>query len=43
VRRLNPIDVFRWLFDGHRGAHGRLIPRWIFLRALALIYFSAFY
>jgi lipase maturation factor 1 len=43
VRRLNPIDVFRWLFDGHRGARGRLIPRWIFLRALALIYFSAFY
>ena len=43
MRRLNPIDVFRWLFDGHRGAHGRLIPRWIFLRALALIYFSAFY
>jgi lipase maturation factor 1 len=43
VRRLNPTDVFRWLFDGHRGARGRLIPRWIFLRALALIYFSAFY
>jgi len=38
-----PIDVFRWLFDGRRGARGRLVPRWIFLRALALIYFSAFY
>ena len=25
------------------GARDRLIPRWIFLRALALIYFSAFY
>ncbi|MFY9852822.1 MAG: lipase maturation factor family protein [Terracidiphilus sp.] len=43
MRRLNPIDVFRWPFDGLRGPHGRLIPRWIFLRALALIYFSAFY
>ena len=43
MTRPNPIDVFRWLFDGHRGPQGRLIPRWIFLRALALIYFSAFY
>ena len=25
------------------GAPGRLIPRWLFLRALGLIYFSAFY
>ena len=38
-----PIDVFRWLFDGNSSPRGRLIPRWIFLRALALIYFSAFY
>ncbi|MGD1108006.1 MAG: lipase maturation factor family protein [Terracidiphilus sp.] len=38
-----PIDVFRWLFDGHRGPRGQMVPRWIFLRALALIYFSAFY
>ena len=37
------IDIFRWLFDARRGPRGRLIPRWIFLRALALIYFSAFY
>lgn len=37
------IDVFRWLFEGRRGPRGQLIPRWIFLRALALIYFSAFY
>jgi lipase maturation factor 1 len=37
------VDAFRWLFDGRRGPRGRLIPRWIFLRALALIYFSAFY
>ncbi len=37
------VDIFRWLFDARRGPRGRLIPRWIFLRALALIYFSAFY
>ena len=43
MKRLNPIDVFRWLFDGRFSPQGRLIPRWIFLRALALIYFSAFY
>jgi hypothetical protein len=43
MRPLQPINVVRWLFDGHRSPRGRLIPRWIFLRALALIYFSAFY
>ena len=43
MRWSKPIDVFRWLFDGHRGPRGRLVPRWIFLRALAVIYFSAFY
>ena len=39
----NPGNVIRWLFDSRHGAPGRLIPRWIFLRALAAIYFSAFY
>jgi hypothetical protein len=34
---------FRWLFDSGRGASNRLIPRWLFLRALGLIYFSAFF
>ena len=34
--------IFRWLFDARQGAKGRLVARWIFLRALALIYFSAF-
>jgi hypothetical protein len=34
---------FRWLFDSKRGASNRLIPRWLFLRALGLIYFSAFF
>jgi hypothetical protein len=33
----------RWLFDSRRGPRGRLVPRWILLRALAVIYFSAFY
>jgi hypothetical protein len=37
------VDIVRWLFDSRRGPRGRLVPRWIFLRALALIYFSAFY
>jgi len=39
----SPRDWMRWLFDGRYGLGDRLIPRWIFLRALALIYFSAFY
>jgi hypothetical protein len=32
-----------WLFDSERGASERLIPRWLFLRALGGIYFSAFF
>src|SRR6266404_7744582 len=32
-----------WLFDRQRGASEHLIPRWLFLRALGLIYFSAFF
>jgi hypothetical protein len=39
----SPGNILRWLFDSRHGARTRLIPRWIFLRALALIYFSAFY
>jgi hypothetical protein len=39
----SPASVIRWLFDSAVGASDRLIPRWIFLRALGLIYFSAFY
>src|SRR5882672_6100054 len=38
-----PASALRWLFDSERAAADRLIPRWIFLRALGLIYFSAFY
>ncbi len=39
----SPGNLVLWLFDPRHGPGGRLIPRWIFLRALALIYFSAFY
>src|SRR4030081_2686813 len=38
-----PASVLGWLFGSERGASGRLLPRWIFLRALGLIYFSAFF
>ena len=38
-----PSRVIPWLFDSRRGLTNHLIPRWIFLRALALVYFSAFY
>lgn len=37
-----PARVIRWLFDPRFGAD-QLIPRWLFLRALGLIYFSAFF
>jgi hypothetical protein len=40
---LRPASVLRWLFDPERGAHDRLLPRWLFLRALGVIYFSAFF
>jgi lipase maturation factor 1 len=38
--------VLAWLFGPHTPVAGKpsyLLPRWIFLRALGLIYFSAFY
>ena len=38
-----PGNLVRWVFDSRFGDADRLIPRWIFLRALALWYFSAFY
>src|SRR6266478_431942 len=43
MSRSSPASVLRWLFDSEHGASGRLLPRWIFLRALGLIYFSAFF
>jgi hypothetical protein len=38
-----PASVVRRLFDSEYGLSDRLVPRWIFLRCLGLIYFSAFY
>ena len=38
-----PASLIRWLFDSEAGPRDRFIPRWIVLRALGLIYFSAFY
>jgi lipase maturation factor 1 len=35
-------STFLWLFSSEQGAADRLIPRWIVLRALGLIYCSAF-
>ncbi len=35
--------VARWLFSPESGPADRALPRWIFLRGLGLIYFSAFY
>ena len=32
-----------WLFHGQLGPPDRLLPRWVFLRAMGLIYFSAFF
>lgn len=36
------VNAIRWLFDGDAGPRNRFAPRWIFLRALAAIYLSAF-
>src|SRR5215813_2270267 len=38
-----PASVIRRLFSSEHGASDRLIPRWLFLRAFGLIYFSAFF
>jgi lipase maturation factor 1 len=35
--------ALHWWFDSRDGLTHHLIPRWIFLRALALVYVSAFY
>ncbi len=37
------VRTIRRLFDSEHGARDRLIPRWLFLRALGCIYFSAFF
>ena len=38
-----PSSLVRWLFDSGSGPADRFLPRWIFLRALGAIYFSAFF
>jgi len=38
-----PAHVIGWLFSSKIGASGRLLPRWLFLRGMGVIYFSAFY
>jgi hypothetical protein len=38
-----PSSVVRLLFDSRFGPSDRFLSRWIFLRALGLIYFSAFF
>jgi lipase maturation factor 1 len=38
-----PSSVTRWLFDSRNGPSDRFLSRWIFLRALGAIYFSAFF
>jgi hypothetical protein len=38
-----PASAVNWLFSGKSGPSGSLLPRWLFLRALGLIYFSAFF
>jgi lipase maturation factor 1 len=40
---MNWSAAIHWLFDSEHGPSDRLIPRWIFLRALGCIYFSAFF
>ncbi|MBV8515269.1 MAG: lipase maturation factor family protein, partial [Acidobacteria bacterium] len=38
-----PARATRWLFDPRQGATNQFLPRWLFLRAMGLIYFSAFF
>jgi lipase maturation factor 1 len=38
-----PASAIGWLFGRQQGVPDRLIPRWLFLRALGAIYFSAFF
>jgi hypothetical protein len=43
VNRWTPSFVTWFAGTGPAGPRGHLLPRWLFLRALALIYFSVFY
>jgi hypothetical protein len=37
------VTFYRYLFDPEQGSEDHFLARWLFLRALALIYFSAFF
>ncbi|HEX2661664.1 MAG TPA: lipase maturation factor family protein [Candidatus Acidoferrum sp.] len=39
----SPASAVRWLFASEGGKADALLPRWMFLRALGLIYYSAFF
>jgi lipase maturation factor 1 len=39
----SPASAIRWLFESPKSGPSRLLPRWLFLRALGAIYFSAFF
>jgi lipase maturation factor 1 len=39
----SPTASIKWLFDERCGSSRRSIPRWLFLRALGGVYFSAFF
>jgi lipase maturation factor 1 len=39
----SPLPAFRWLFAPRKGEPKRQIARWLFLRSLGGIYFSAFF
>src|SRR5215471_14888483 len=39
----SPTASIKWLFDERCGSSRRLISRWLFLRALGGVYFSAFF
>ena len=41
--RWRPGSAIIWLFDAQHGARDLLVPRWLFLRALGGVYFSAFF
>ena len=43
MRDWSPAPAVRWLFASEPGKSDGLLPRWIFLRALGLIYYSAFF
>jgi len=43
MKDFSPAKALRWLFGPKEGGLGWLLPRWLFLRAFGLIYYSAFF